>query len=79
MDSSSEKNSIQTIIFSTTIKCQGCIDKVTPVLNQMSDIQSWEVDTQHPEKVLTVQSSNTDANRIIQALEEIGYKAVLKN
>jgi copper chaperone len=78
MDSSSEKNNMQTIIFSTTIKCQGCIDKVTPVLNQMSDIESWEVDTQHPEKLLTVQSAQSVSASIIEALEKIGYKAALK-
>jgi len=67
---------METLKFKTNIKCGGCIAAVTPHLNKLSAIEKWEVDTQNPDKILTVegkQGINTD--QIIDTLEEAGYKA----
>ena len=40
--------------FKTTLKCSGCVSKVTPFLNSLRDVTEWSVDLQHPDKVLTV-------------------------
>lgn len=42
------------IKFKTDINCGGCLATVTPILNGANFISNWQVDTSHPEKVLTV-------------------------
>lgn len=63
--------------FKTTIKCNGCIQTVTPVLGKMSDIRSWNVDLNSPDRILTVDGDNLDAGRIMEALKNAGYKSEL--
>jgi copper chaperone len=59
----------------TNIKCSGCIANVTPVLNNEKAIESWNVDIQDANKVLTVTSSGIDEPGIIALVEKAGYKA----
>ncbi|MGV8879564.1 MAG: heavy-metal-associated domain-containing protein [Sphingobacteriaceae bacterium] len=60
----------------TDIKCGGCIAAVTPHLNKLSAIEKWEVDTQSPDKILTIQANdNIDSQQIIDILKTAGYKA----
>lgn len=69
---------METLKFKTNIKCGGCIDTVSPHLNAISGLSSWEVDTNLPEKVLTV-TGETDAlsNKVIDSLKGAGYQAEL--
>ena len=67
---------METLKFKTNIKCGGCIAAVTPHLDKLSEIEKWEVDTQDPDKVLTVQSkTGVNDQEIIDVLETAGYKA----
>lgn len=65
---------METIKFKTTIKCSGCVAKVTPFLNEALGEDNWEVDYNNPSKVLTVVGEN-DKSKVIQAVERAGYKA----
>lgn len=62
--------------FKTTINCDACIAKVTPVLNADETITTWSVDTQNPDKILTVEGESLDSDDLIHALKKIGYRAV---
>lgn len=66
---------METLKFKTNIKCSGCIATVTPYLNNLTEIDNWEVDTVHPEKILTVSSENVSSDEIISKLKEAGYSA----
>lgn len=67
---------METLKFKTNIKCGGCIAAVTPHLNKLSTIEKWEVDTQNPDKILTVEGKQgIDTDQIIDTLEAAGYKA----
>lgn len=59
--------------FKTNINCGNCIQSVTPFLNQEMDIEHWEVDTEDPDKILTVE---TDLNpqQIVEIVEQAGFK-----
>lgn len=63
--------------FNTSISCGGCLEKVTPVLNSLSQVANWEVDLSDPNKVLTVQGSEVTSELISQALIRIGYVATV--
>ena len=67
--------SMETKQFKTNIKCEGCVAKVTPALNETVGENNWTVNLQSPEKVLTVSSDAVDAQKINQALEKTGYHA----
>lgn len=66
---------METVQFKTNIKCSGCLEKVTPGLNQTAGADNWEVDLQSPDKVLTVSADHVDAAAIRKAVETAGYKA----
>ncbi len=52
-----------------------CIAKVTPTLNETIGEANWKVDTQNPEKILTVSTDTLDEGEVIKAVEKAGYKA----
>jgi len=56
--------------FKTNINCGNCIKSVTPFLNQNIDIEHWEVDTNHPDKILTI-----EGDIVAEEIEEILKKA----
>jgi copper chaperone len=65
---------MQTHRYKTTIKCGGCVAVVKPVLDQNPNISSWEVDLNHPERILTVHT-DLGAAAVQKLVTEAGYKA----
>lgn len=66
---------METIKLKTNIKCGGCIATVTPFLNQSVGEGNWQVDTQNPDKVLTVTAESVTAETVKAAVTQAGYKA----
>ena len=67
---------METLQFKTNIKCGGCIATVTPYLNEVPKLESWEVDTATAEKLLTVKGQEgINEDDIVDTLEKAGYKA----
>jgi copper chaperone len=67
---------METTKFKTNIKCAGCVEKVTPFLNEAIGEKNWKVDYIDPSKVLTV-AGEKDETKVIEALKKAGYKAEL--
>jgi copper chaperone len=65
---------MEALKFKTTIKCSGCVAKVTPFLDEALGKDNWEVDYNNPLKVLTVVEEKDQA-KVIKAVEKAGYKA----
>ncbi len=63
------------IKFKTSINCNGCLAKVTPVLNKIEGIIEWDVDLGDQNKTLTVKSNDLSAEVVIDKLKEIGFRA----
>lgn len=62
--------------FKTNIKCGGCIATVTPHLDALEGLDEWTVDTNVPEKLLTVTGSRESLNDdVIETLKKAGYQA----
>lgn len=61
--------------FKTNIKCSGCVEKVTPTLNNNAEIKEWNVDTAHPSKVLTVQTDRLNEEQVKELVSKAGFKA----
>lgn len=65
---------MKTINFKTNINCSGCVAKVTPLLNSDAEIKNWSVDTNNPEKILSVETESDNANSIIELVKKAGFK-----
>lgn len=65
----------QTLKFKTNIKCMGCVAQVTSALNDAVGIDHWEVDLMSPEKWLTVSNETVDADIVVAAVQEAGFRA----
>lgn len=66
---------MKTYQFKTNIMCGSCVAKVTPVLDEASEIKEWKVDTANPKKILTVQTENLDEQEVVALVNKAGYKA----
>ncbi|MFM1897912.1 MAG: hypothetical protein RL577_152 [Bacteroidota bacterium] len=61
--------------YKTNINCGNCIASVTPALNQIDEIESWSVDTENPEKILSVElEDGIDSQCIIEAVSKAGFR-----
>ncbi len=58
--------------FKTNINCGGCIKSVSGFLNEVSEIKQWEVDTQNPDKILSVEG-DIEAHKVIEVVEDAGF------
>lgn len=68
-----------TLEFKTNINCGNCLRTVTGFIQDVKEIDHWEVDLQNPEKILTVQGNSITAQAVIEAVEEAGFDIELKN
>lgn len=59
--------------FKTNINCSGCVAKVTPLLDEIKTIKSWEVNTTDPSKILTVTAEDTDEATVTDAVKKAGF------
>ena len=65
---------MKTLKFKTNINCGGCIATAKPYLDTVTNLESWEVDTQNPDKILTVKGSDISAANVIANVQKAGYK-----
>ncbi len=61
------------IKFKSNIKCDGCIAKVKPFLDELTDLINWEVDTLTPNKILTVKGTEGIEEQVITSVKAAGY------
>ena len=64
--------------FHTNINCGMCVEKVQASLNEHPAISSWEVDTTHPKKILTVHTDSLNKDEVVKIIESAGYQASYK-
>ena len=64
---------MNTLKFKTNINCAGCLAKVSPFLNAEQSIEKWDVNTSIPEKVLTVETDEANADRVISVVKNAGF------
>ena len=60
--------------FKTNINCGGCIKSVTPSLDSTVGQANWKVDTDSPDKILTIETGQVSSEKIIQAVQKAGFK-----
>jgi copper chaperone len=68
---------MNTLKFKTNINCGGCKAKVSNFLNNETSIKQWNVDTDNPDKILTVEGDNINEQLILGAIAKAGFKGNL--
>lgn len=65
---------MKTIKFKTNIKCDACINTVTPFLGKVEGLENWSVDLQDPARTMTAHIlEDATENEIKKALAAAGY------
>lgn len=59
--------------FKTNIHCNNCLRAVTGFLNEVPGITHWSVDTDNPDKILTVEGTSVSVQDVVAAVEEAGF------
>ncbi|MGF7141100.1 heavy-metal-associated domain-containing protein [Roseimarinus sediminis] len=60
--------------FKTNINCGNCIKAVSPFLNEVDSLDTWKVDTEHPDKILTAELDDDNTQVVIDAVKQAGYE-----
>ena len=62
------------LTFKTNINCNNCVAKVKPFLNQVENIDTWQVDTNNPDKILSVSGEEELTSiEVIEAVQKAGF------
>ena len=64
---------MKTLTFKSNINCNGCLATVTPILNGEKGIDSWNVDLQHEDRILTVETEELTAEAVQQTVSKAGF------
>jgi copper chaperone len=64
----------KTLQFKTNLNCGGCVSKVQTDLDQAAGTANWKVDTDHADKILTVQGDVTE-EEVLNIVKSKGFKA----
>ena len=63
------------LLFKTNIQCGNCLSKVSPKLNEQTEIHTWQVDLQNPDRTLTVETDVLNPEDIQKAVLKAGFIA----
>ncbi len=65
---------METLQFKTNINCNSCIKSITPHLNGLDEVETWKVDTDNPDKILTVEAEEGSREAVVSAVKEAGFE-----
>jgi copper chaperone len=69
---------METLNFKTNINTHDAVEAITLPLNNIEQIDGWNINTEIPDKLLTVQTTdNRIADLVQQAISQAGYQAEL--
>ena len=60
--------------FKTNMMCDGCIAKVGPHLDKLTDRANWSVDLESADKVLSIRSNDLRAEDVLDTVRQTGYQ-----
>lgn len=67
-----------TFQFKTNINCGSCIKSVTPFLNELDNVDTWKVDTENPDKILSVELDDENVSSVVDAVKKAGFNIELQ-
>jgi copper chaperone len=68
---------MQTLKFKTSLKCNGCKNNLHPYLDNIKEVLSWNIDLDHPDKILEINVENINIEHLLEKLKPSGYQFTL--
>jgi len=68
---------MQTLRFKTSLKCNGCKSNLQPYLDSIKEVISWNIDLNHPDKILEVNIENISIEQLLEKIRPSGYQFLL--
>jgi copper chaperone CopZ len=62
--------------YKTNLNCGGCVAKVRPLLDAAPGVARWSVDTDSPDKVLTVEGDRVDTATVERLVGQSGFRVL---
>ena len=59
--------------FRTSIMCNGCIAKITPILDAAQGVKSWSVDLKSTDRILTIVPEGITQDEVMALVREAGF------
>lgn len=60
--------------FKTNINCSRCVAAVTPLLAKIAGLESWSVDTDDSDKILTVSLAGASDEEVVESIRKAGFQ-----
>ena len=73
-----KKSAVQTVTFSTNLRCKNCVKKVNENISFEKGVKDLKVDLAAQTITVTFDPSKTSAEKLAAAITRLGYKAELK-
>jgi cation transport ATPase len=68
---------MEAITLSTDLHCNSCLSKVNPFLAEDPTIQHYDINLEHPGKLVTIQGNSLNAELLITKFNQAGFHAQL--
>lgn len=65
---------MNTMIFKTNAKCEGCLAKIEEVLRGKISKEEWNLDLSDSNRLLTVASDKLAADDVVELISKAGFK-----
>lgn len=65
-----------TLQFQTNLNCARCVSAVKPHLDRDPAVRRWSVDTENPQKILTVEGDGVSVEAVEQHVADAGFKVL---
>jgi copper chaperone len=62
--------------FKTSINCGNCVNLVKMYMEEVPNLEQWNVETTNPDKILTVSGNNLSADAVVEKVQEAGFTIV---
>lgn len=65
---------MENLRFKTSLKCDGCIKTIEPIMNGIDGVEEWNVDLSIPDKILEVEAGENLHEEIIKKVSGAGFQ-----
>lgn len=65
---------METYKFKTSLKCAGCLKTITPILNDIKEIEYWEVHLEDENKILEIEAASDISEAVTDAIKKAGFE-----
>jgi len=75
MNAQEKVKKTETVVFSTSIDCKACVDKIMSNIPQEKGIKDVKCDLSNSQVTVTYQKEKTNTEQIQRSIEKLGYIA----